>query len=134
MTERQRVFLDTNVVLYAISADEAKAQISEDLVAAGGTISVQVLNEFARIGLSKYGMSMERVRRGLATLRGLCDVRPIDVETHELGLDLMERYRFALFDAMIVASAIRSECTDLYSEDMQAGQKIGKLTIRNPFA
>jgi predicted nucleic acid-binding protein len=133
VTEPKRVFFDTNVVLYAISADGTKAQIAEDLVASGGTVSVQVLNEFARIGLRKYGMGMSHVRTGLAALRGLCDVRPIDVETHELGLDLMERYQLGLFDAMIVAAALRAECTTLYTGDMQAGQKIGRLTIRNPF-
>jgi len=134
VTDRPAVFLDTNVLLYAISADEVKAAKAEDLVARGGTVSVQVLDEFARVGLQKYGVAMARVRMGLAAIRGLCDVRPVDVETHELGLDLVARYRFALFDAMIVAAAIRSGCATLYSEDMQSGRKIGGLTIRNPFA
>ncbi len=128
------MFLDTNVLLYAISSSEPKARIAEDLISSGGTVTTQVLNEFASVALRKYGMPLERVRAALGAVRGLCVVKPIDAETHELGLDLVGRYHFGLYDAMIVAGALRSDCSTLFSEDMQAGQEIGNLTILNPFA
>jgi predicted nucleic acid-binding protein len=60
-------------------------------------------------------------------------VTPVDVETHDLGLDLAERYRFSVYDSLIVAAAIRAGCTVLYSEDLHHDQKIDRLRIRNPF-
>ena len=61
-------FFDTNVVLYLFSADAAKADRAEALLAAGGLISVQVLNEFAAVARHKLGMTW----RGCATSRRSC--------------------------------------------------------------
>ena len=58
----------------------------------------------------------------------------VTVDTHELGLDIAERFGFSLYDSMIVSSALQFGCTILYSEDMQHGQEIdGQLVITNPF-
>jgi predicted nucleic acid-binding protein len=57
----------------------------------------------------------------------------LDIETHKLGLELAERYGFSIYDGMIVAAAVRAECTILYTEDLQQGQMIAKMQIRNPF-
>ena len=56
------------------------------------------------------------------------------VETHERALDLAERFHLSFYDALIVASASLAGCTALYSEDMQDGQTIAGVTIRNPFS
>jgi predicted nucleic acid-binding protein len=126
-------FFDTNILLYLLSGDAAKADRTEGLLSGGGVVSVQVLNEFASVGLRKLGLAMSEIRELLATVRALCAVKPVDVETHELGLDLAERYQLALYDAMIVSAALRADCVVLYSEDMQHGQAFGQLTVRNPF-
>ena len=61
-------------------------------------------------------------------------VIPIGVDTHEAALRLAERYGFAMFDALMVATASKAGCTTLWSEDMQDGMLIdGKLRIANPF-
>jgi len=127
------IFFDTSVLLYLLSEDQHKADRAEALVGAGGIISVQVLNEFASVALRKLAMALPDVRDVLATIRAVCTVRPVDVETHELGLDIVGRYRFSLYDSLIVAAAARAGCTTLYAEDLQDGQSIGRLTIRNPF-
>lgn len=127
-------FFDTNVLLYLLSDDSAKADRAEELLASGGRVSVQVLNEFASVATRKLAMSMSEVRDILSTVRSVCAVMPLDVETHDLGLDLAERYRFSVYDALIVAAASRAGCTVVYSEDFQDGQAIEGLTIRNPFA
>jgi len=58
----------------------------------------------------------------------------LTVETHDLGLDISERFGFSLYDSMIVSSALEAGCAILYSEDMQSGQNInGQLVITNPF-
>ncbi|MGO9059746.1 MAG: PIN domain-containing protein [Candidatus Binataceae bacterium] len=128
-----KVFFDTNVLLYLLSADETKANRAEDLIASGGVISVQVLNEFASVAMRKLDMKIREIREVLATVRTVCSVRPIDMETHELGLDLAERHRFSVYDALIVGAALRAGCTVLYTEDLHDHQTIQRLTIRNPF-
>jgi predicted nucleic acid-binding protein len=57
----------------------------------------------------------------------------LDIETHDLGLDIGERYGFSIYDGLIVAAALRAKCVILYTEDLQHGQAIEKLQIRNPF-
>jgi predicted nucleic acid-binding protein len=129
-------FFDTNVLLYLASADPAKADKAENTIAGGGAISVQVLNELAGVTRRKMHMSWMETHAFLSTLRCLLTVHPVTLEIHETGLKLAEQYGFALYDAMIVASAFHSDCTTLWSEDMQHGLVLreGKgLRIMNPF-
>ncbi len=128
-------FFDTNVVLYLLSQDSAKADRAEELMALGGTISVQVLNEFATVASRKLRMSWAEIREVLAQIRAVCALEPITIETHERALQIAERYGYSIYDALIVAAALLAGCKTLYSEDMQHDQVIDQqLTIRNPFA
>ena len=127
-------FLDTNVVLYLLSADTSKADRAEAVVLEGGVVSVQVLNEFAAVTLRKLGMTIAETREALAAIRAACTVVPLTEETHDRGLGIAERYGLSLNDAMIVASALMAGCKTLLSEDMQHGQMLDQqVTIRNPF-
>lgn len=128
-------FADTNVLLYLLSADAAKADRAEALLAARVTVSVQVLNEFASVARRKLAMPWAEIADVLGLMRAGCAVRPLTLTTHEGALDLVQRHALAWYDALIVASAIEAGCATLYSEDMQDGLRVGKaLTIRNPFA
>jgi predicted nucleic acid-binding protein len=126
-------FFDTNVLLYLLSKDTAKADRAEALLASGGIVSVQVLNEFAAVATRKLAMTVSEIREILSPIRAVCTVKPLDIETHDLGLDIAERHGFSIYDALIVAAAVRAECSILYTEDLQQGQIIEKLQIRNPF-
>ncbi len=127
-------FFDTNVVLYLLSADTAKADRAEELLAAGGTISVQVLNEFVAVASRKLRMSWVEIREVLTQIRAVCAVESLTVETHERALRLAERHGLSIYDALIVSAALMANCKTLHSEDMQDGQVIERqLTIRNPF-
>lgn len=129
-----KAFFDTNILLYLISADAAKADQAEQRLALGGHISVQVLNEFASVARRKLGMNLEEIRDVLAPLRGLCQVHPLTLATHDRALAVAERYGFSIYDALIAAAALEAGCDTLYSEDLQHGQRIdGQLTISNPF-
>jgi predicted nucleic acid-binding protein len=129
-----RRFFDTNILLYLLSGNNEKASCVEDIVSKGGIISVQVLNEFASVASRKLAMSYAEIREYLVTIRVVCDVRPLRVETHLLGLDIAERYGFSFYDSLIVSAALLANCTTLYSEDMQHGQKIeNRIVIGNPF-
>ncbi len=128
------VFLDTNVLLYLISADAGRADRAEALVGEGGVISVQVLNEFASVASRKLGMAWPEIRDVLEPIRTLCRVEPVTVDAHGHALQLAERYGFSFYDAVIVASALLAGCQTLYTEDMQDGQRIeGRLLLRDPF-
>ena len=59
---------------------------------------------------------------------------PLTLATHEKAVEFAKRYGFHIYDATILASALLAGCSTLYSEDMQDGQRIESLTIRNPFS
>lgn len=126
-------FLDTNVLLYLMSSGTEKAGRSDAIIKAGAVISVQVLNEFARVGIRKFGLSFAEVRNVLQTVRTTCRIVPLTLDVHEYALRLAERYQLHIFDANIVAAAMIEGCTTLYSEDMHDGLVIDGLTIRNPY-
>lgn len=127
-------FFDTNVLLYLLSADGEKADRAEEVLAPGGTISVQVLNEFAAVARRKLGMPIGEIRDFLSDIRRICHVVSLDADTHDSALDVAERYGFGIYDALIVAAALGAGCDTLYTEDLQDGQRIeNALTVRNPF-
>jgi len=127
-------FLDSNIVLYLASEDLLKADRAQELVAEGGTISVQVLNEIANISRRKMGLSWAEIRNFLLMIRGLLKVEPITIEIHEVGISLAERYQLSVYDSMIVSAALAAECDTLLSEDLQDGLLInGRLRVLNPF-
>jgi predicted nucleic acid-binding protein len=127
-------FFDTDVLLYTTSSDVSKAERAERLIALGGTISVQVVNEIANVARRKMRFSWERTHRLLAQIRQLLPVVPVTLDIHEMGLGLAERYGLTIYDAMIAAAALGSGCDTLWSEDMHDGLVIdGRLTVVNPF-
>jgi predicted nucleic acid-binding protein len=127
-------FFDTSVLLYLLSGDTAKADRVETLLSGRGVVSVQVLNEFAVVALRKLKMPLNDVREILDTIRTVCAVEPITVETHDRGLAVFERYKFSLYDSMLIAAALIAGAKIIYSEDLQQGQVIdSQLRITNPF-
>jgi predicted nucleic acid-binding protein len=130
-----RAFFDTNVLIYSLGAKDPRGRRAEQLLAGGGVISVQVLNEFASVARRKLQMSWEEVTEALDAIRILCpSPLPITLDTHDAALKVAQRYGYGIYDALIAASAIEAKCPTLYSEDLQDGQVIEKqLTVRNPF-
>ncbi len=130
-----KAFLDTNVFVYAIIQDDPRSDHAEELIAQGGTVSVQVLSEFAAVARRKTKMPWIEIRRALDAIKVLCpDPLPITPDTHSEAFAIAERYGYEIYDALIVASALEARCSILYSEDLQDRQVIeNRLTIRNPF-
>jgi predicted nucleic acid-binding protein len=58
---------------------------------------------------------------------------PLTVDLHELAITLAREHRLAFYDALIVAAASHANCAVLFTEDMQDGNRMGALTIHNPF-
>lgn len=127
-------FFDSNVALYLAAGDQRRADRAEALLAEGGVISVQVLNEIANVALRKFGMTSLELGDFLSGIRVVVSVVPVTVEVHELALWVRERHKLAFHDCVIVAAALIAGCDLLWSEDMHDGLVVdGRLTIRNPF-
>jgi predicted nucleic acid-binding protein len=130
-----KVFFDKNVLIYAVLSDEPKAAVAQQLLAAGGSISVQVLNEFASVARRKLRWDWAAIQQAIQAMLDLCDPPvPISLATHLAALALADEHHLSFYDAMIVAAALELGCEVLYSEDMQDGQQLGGLIVRNPFA
>lgn len=128
-------FLDTNILIYAFATNDVRTEKAEALLAAGGIISVQVLNEFVNVSCRKLGRNWRDIENALGILRTLLDPPiPISVELHEAAVAIARDNRLSFYDSLIIAAAQYAKCNLLYSEDMQDGQTIGDLAIRNPFA
>ena len=127
-------FLDTNVLVYAALLPDPRSERARDLLAAGGIISVQVLNEFTNVASRKLRRPWPEIAEAIRLITVVCpDIRPLTTATHALALHLAERTGYAFYDALILASALEAGCDTLLTEDMQDGRTITGLDIRNPF-
>src|ERR1700730_677836 len=113
-------FFDTNVFVYAVVQDDPRSQKAEELIAEGGTVSMQVLNEFTDVVRRKAKMPWDEVRFAIENIKALCpDPLSVTIDTHREAVTIAERYGYTIYDALIGASALEARCTILYSEDMQ---------------
>jgi predicted nucleic acid-binding protein len=127
-------FFDTNVLVYLLASDAKKAARSASLLAAGGVASVQVLNEFISVALRKHALEWDELEDMLEAFKVALRIEPLTIETQSRAVQLARRYRLVIYDATILAAAELAGCDTVHSEDMQDGQMIEGLTIRNPFA
>lgn len=129
-----RAFIDTNVLIYALAEDDPRTQAAETLLAGGGVVGVQTLNEFVAVAVRKLAMPWREVLDALSAIRVLCPSPvPLTVRTHDTALRICGRYGYHIYDSLVIAAALEASCGTLYSEDMHDGQVIEGLTIRNPF-
>ena len=132
-------FIDTNVFIYLFDeTDERKRKSAEHLihqalVNGNGCISYQVVQEAINVLIKGLNVSSDNVREILEhVLLPLLQVYPSQAIYHR-SLDLHARYGFSYYDSLIIAAAIDAGCENLYTEDLQHGQRIEGLSIRNPF-
>jgi predicted nucleic acid-binding protein len=129
-----KAFFDTNIIVYAFQEGAGRQQTALDLLAAGGVTSVQVLNEFAHVARRKLGFTWPEIQEAVTSICVLLpDPAALLVQTHVRAARLAQRFGFSIYDGLIAAAALETGCRVLYTEDMQSGQKIEGLIIRNPF-
>ena len=130
-----RAFLDTNVLVYAFGTDDGRKSIAEQLLIKGGVIGVQTLNEFVNAATGKLRAPWPTVLIWLEAIQRLCaEPVPLTIAVHRQGIRIAELYGYQFYDSLMLAAALEGSCTVFYSEDMQDGQDVGGMTIRNPFA
>jgi len=139
---RDKVFFDTNIIVYFFDKSEkVKHQQAKEILIASFEntipyISTQVVNEFIVIASQKIEnpIPLHHIKKNLDFLRMSLNVYTIDSEISLKAIDLSLSYDISFWDSLIVASALKNDCSILYSEDMQHGQIIEKkLRIINPF-
>ena len=126
-------FFDTNILVYAQTAD-TKGHIARELLTGGGTISVQVLNEFANVMRKKFTKSWAEIRLAIADIEiALPNIRAISIDTHHKAMAICQAHGLSLYDALIVAAAAEEGCDCLWTEDLHHGTVIDGVNIQNPF-
>ena len=129
-----KFFIDSNVVLYLLSAEPEKANAAEKAISSNAIISVQVLNEVTNVARKKLALKWDEITEFIAVIRSVCTVVPLTLQMHGKARQLAEQYQISFYDACIVAAAIEAKCKTLLTEDLQDGLIIEKvLTIQNPF-
>ena len=126
-------FFDTNILLYLLSGDDQRRAVSVEIQANGGVISVQVLNEFVAVARGKYALDWDELEAMLDDFRSHFQVESLTPPVQARAVHFARRYRIRIYDANILAVAENAGCSIVYSEDMQHGQAVAGLTIRNPF-
>ena len=126
-------FIDSNIILYLFSSDVLKADKAEEILANGGVISVQVLNEVVAVCRRKLKLSWDEIDVLLQALKANLQIVPLTVATHDLAIKLCKQYQLSFYDAHICAAALIAQSEELISEDMQDGLNIDGLLIQNPF-
>ncbi len=135
---RDKAFVDSNLWLYAFvlrPGEEARHEKARALIEAPVryTISEQVIAEVSVNLLRKAQLPEERLLGIVESFYTRCDVVVPDVAMHRVASQIRQAHRFSYWDSLIVAAALATGCSILYSEDMQHGQVIaGRLTILNP--
>lgn len=121
------------MILYLLSANARKADQAEHIVASGGIISVQVLNEVTSVCRKKLTMDWAEIEAVLQAIKASLDILPLTEASHTKAVAIAQRYQLSFYDAHICASALIAGASELLSEDMQAGLGMDGLTVRNPF-
>ena len=127
-------FFDTNILIYAFAADDPRNARAEALLADGGVIGVQVLNEFTNVARRKLRWQWAQIEAALAVIDELLGTaRPLTAAIHARAVVLARDHDLSFYDALIVAAALDAGCDVLCSEDLQHGQRFGTLRVENPF-
>jgi predicted nucleic acid-binding protein len=135
-----KIFVDTNVLIYAHDVDAkakyeaAKRVLHELWNERTGVLSMQVLQEFYVNVTRKipHPLSKESARLVVTTYTTWCiDTTPAEIAS---AFRIEDQSHIGFWDALILASAIKSGADRILSEDLNAGQTISGVRIENPFA
>jgi len=132
-----KVFLDTNILVYLYSKNEQdkRNKLCQMLDNLYRITSTQALNEASNVWFKKYGWGGDKIKNHLDNIELICnEIRVITRSTINLAISLKDKYGYSYYDCVMIASAIESDCNEIYTEDMSNGQVINNfLKITNPF-
>ena len=132
------VFVDTNVLLYALDPIDTRKHLAARNWREGlwrgrnGRLSFQVLQEFYVKATQKWPSRRDEAR---SEVRDLLSWRPVSVDAAilERAWKIQERFQLSFWDALIVAAAKSLGCAYLLTEDLQPDQNLAGVMVINPF-
>jgi predicted nucleic acid-binding protein len=136
---RERVFLDTNILLYSISRASDEAAKRERAIALldapGCCLSVQVLQEFyvQATRATRVDPLPHAVASGLVLAWLRFEVQGNTIDVMRAALEIKAAHGFSYWDAAIIAAARALGCTSIYTEDLSHGRIVEGVAIVNPF-
>ena len=135
ITMNKRIAVDTNILLYThFEEDTTKTNIALDILDLSPMISSQVISEYINVLKRQMKLSKREIIKICTVNFEACLFHSANFGTLQKAKELIDKYDFQIFDSLIVASALESDCNILYSEDMQNGLVVEKqLVIVNPF-
>lgn len=134
---RDRVFIDTNILIYFISDDLKKKITAKEILFSEDepVLSSQVINEFINACLMKNLLKLDKVISLANKFMDALEFSLIKESTIRKSLQIKKTYNYSYWDCLIIASALENNCSSLYTEDMQDSHIIeNRLKIVNPFA
>lgn len=131
-----KVFFDTNILLYAHDGrDPGKQRRALDLILAHGNhivVSTQVLQEFFVAATNKLGIPDLETKEIIAAWNR-SEVIKIDTNRIKEAIDIRILNRISFWDALILSAASSANCTSLLTENLNDGQWIAGVRVKNPF-
>lgn len=137
-TMSERVFIDTNVLIYALDRRDASMQtrarqvIRDAVVTGTPVISTQVTQEFFVAATRKLGVDPVEAKGIVASLSNL-EIVTVDLALIHSAIDCSILSRLSFWDGLIIAAAEAAHCARLLTEDLNHGQVIRGVRIENPF-
>ena len=130
-----KCFIDTNIFLYAFSTKDLKKQtLAKKIVLQPYHISTQVINESSSNFIKKLTFDENMVTSFINSAYSRYKIVNFSESLFLTGSNIRLKYKYSYYDSLIIAAALESKCSILYSEDMQHNQIIeNKLQIINPF-
>jgi len=135
-----KVFLDTNILVYAYDEHEPEKQkkaqelLNDGIVQENAVLSVQVLSEFFNVVTRhiRQPMSPDEAQEIIETL-SILPVQEIDLAMVNRAIETHKRYQISYWDSLIISAAERAGCTTIFSEDLNDAQTYHSIPVFNPF-
>jgi predicted nucleic acid-binding protein len=138
MIAATKVTLDTNILIYAIDSSEGKkhalaSKILLRAAMAGQPLMLQSLNEFCAVVKRKRLMSSATLRKIVDYHRNAFTLEAPVIEDLLTALQAQDDHKLPFWDALLWATARRSGCRIIFSEDFQDGRELGGVRFVDPF-
>lgn len=139
MTETNKIFLDTNILIYFVdNNDKQKQEIAQTIIQNATInqniiISTQCLQEFYNATTKKMFCTPIKAKEYVNLFAQLFNIVQIDTNVIQQAIDISIKNKLSFWDSLILSSAKQSGCIIVYSEDLNNGQLINGVKIINPF-
>jgi predicted nucleic acid-binding protein len=140
---KDKVFLDTNILIYSVDnspgqagkRDVARRILTDHIRNDSGVLSTQVLQEFFQVATQKIHVPLSS-EEALEYLRYVAILETVRADFGMIvsAVHLHQRFSISFWDCLVLQAARAAGCSELLSEDLQDGFRLGKMRVSNPFA